>query len=169
MLVDDLQVGPDRHLIGLLRLVAGLDLKPRLILFVRILDHKPDLARDLIHFLLDRFAFLEVLKLYGSRNFGKDRVGERIPRREHVVFLHLLAVLNVKLGAVYDLVPGNLTPALVHKSELGRLPPHRDHFLLTVLDDVPIADELHGAVHRGFVLGLLFETGRTTDVERTHR
>ena len=32
-----------------------------------------------------------------------------------------------------------------------------------------IAEVFDGSVHRGDVLGLLFETGRTTDVERTHR
>ena len=54
-------------------------------------------------------------------------------------------------------------------TEVGRLSAHRDHLALTVLDDVPVAEVLDGAVHRGGVLRLLFETRRTTDVERTHR
>ncbi len=156
-------------MVSLLDLVAKADLKTRLILFVRIFYHKPDLARDLIDLLFDRLAFLQVLEFHGSRYLGEDRERERIPRGKHVVLFDLLAILDVKLRAVNDLIACDLASALVHEAEFRRLTFHRDHFTFTVLDHLPIVNELNGPVHRSGVFRLLLETCGTADVEGSHR
>ncbi len=113
------QVRPDRHLVGLERLVAVLDLETRLIFLIRVLDHETLLTRDLIDLFFDRFAFLQVLVLDRTLHLGQDGERERIPRDEHVVLFDLLAVLDVKLSTVNNLVMSDLTAAIVDSDAIS--------------------------------------------------
>src|SRR5207253_4024670 len=88
------EVRADGHLVGLQNLVrARTDFETRLALLVgRVLDDDARLARHLVNLLLDRHALLQVLILNRARDLRENREGERVPRREELIFLDALAV-----------------------------------------------------------------------------
>src|SRR5688572_775331 len=165
--VLDHQVRTDRHLVRLERLVAFLDLQPRLVLLVRVLNDQALLPRHLVDLLLDGLAFLQVLVLDRALHLREDRERERIPRHEHVVLLHLLPVLHMQLRTVNHLVPRNLAPAVILDRDL-RLSLKRYHFARTVLDDFEVIEIPDSTVHGRQVFGLLFQPGRSSNVEGSH-
>ena len=84
------QVGARRHQVALAGL-AALDHDGRLALLVRrVGDHLARQARDFVHFLVQRDAFLQVLEADRAADFGQDGEGVRIPLDQHLAQLHLL-------------------------------------------------------------------------------
>ena len=133
------QVRTDRHLVGLLDLITRVaHLDSRLIFLVGILDDETLLAGDLIDLFLNGLAFFEVLIFHDTLDLSQDRKSKRIPGNEHIVLFHLLAVLDMNLSSVNDLVMSDLAAAFVNEGEFG-LTTHRDHLAVAIFDHVEIA------------------------------
>src|SRR5262249_46167764 len=158
-----------RHLVSLQHLVGGAaNFQTRLFLLVRRVFHDhARLTRHFVHFFVERHAFLQILELNVSSNFGQDRERERIPRGQQLILRHAAAVFDENVSAVNDLVTRRFTAAIVDDDQ-RTVAVHRDAFALAALDRLQV-EILDRAVLTRFVLGRLFETRRTTDVERTHR
>ena len=60
----------------------------------------PRESRHFVHFFVQSDAFLQVLELDGSADFGQDGEGVRIPLHQHLAQVYLLTVLHLQLGAV---------------------------------------------------------------------
>ena len=85
--VVDHQVRAHRHLVSLQYLVAGVaNFQTRLFLFVRrVLDHHARQTGNLVVFFVERHAFLQVLELNVTGDFGQNGEGERIPGRQQLI------------------------------------------------------------------------------------
>ena len=82
-----------------------LDLDRRLLLLVRrVDDDQARQAGDLVHFLVDRDPFEDVLEADLARLLGEDRERVRIPLDQDLALLDRLAFLHLEARAVDDRV-----------------------------------------------------------------
>ena len=102
-----------------------------------------------------------------TSNFGKNREGERIPRRQQLILRNAAAVFDENVRAVNDLITRSFATAIVDDRQ-RTVAVHRDAFALAALHRLQV-EVLDRAVLTSFVFRRLFKTRRTTDVERTHR
>ena len=124
-------------------------------------------AGDLVDFFVQRQAFLQVLELHGSADFGKDREGVRIPLDQNIAERNLLTIFDLHLAAVHDGVAFLFAALLVHHGD-RTVAVHRHQVAFLRAD----RDQVHEA-HRAVVLGiearlLADSRSRTADVEGTH-
>src|SRR5205085_52129 len=123
------QVGAHRHLISLQHLVsATANFQTRLFLFVgRVFHDHARLTGHFVHFFIERHAFLQVLELNVSSNFGKDSERERVPRRQQLVLRDAAAILDEDVRTVNDLVTRRFTASIVDDDQRA-VAVHRDAF-----------------------------------------
>src|SRR6185369_14804831 len=122
---------------------------------------------DFIDFFVERDAFLQILELHRTADFGENGVGVRIPLGQQLTKLDLFAVLDAKARAVNDLVALLFTTAIVENCQRTRAV-HRDESAVLALDVVQI-DEANVAVVLGIEARLVLHTaGSSADVEGTH-
>ena len=129
------QVRAHRHLVSLQHLVAGAaNFQTRLFLFVRRVFHDhARLTGHFVDFFVERHAFLQVLELNVTSDFGKDRERERVPRRQQLVLRDAGAVFDEDVSAVNDLVTRCFTATVVDDDQ-RTVAVHRDAFALAALD-----------------------------------
>ncbi len=162
------KVGANRHLISFQDFIAVTDFQTRLMLFIRIFDHEASLSRNFINILFNRFAFLQILEFHSPGNFRQNSKRERIPSRQHIVFLDFLPVFDVQMRSVNDLITRHFALAFIEQREFG-LAFHRDKLPGAIGNNLHIAEIFNRSVHRRFVFGFLFEPRRAADVESSHR
>ena len=115
--VLDHQVSAARQQIALVRL-GVLDDKRRLPLFIgRVGNHPTREAGDFVDFFVERDAFLQVLELHRTADFGKNRVRVRIPLGQQLPQLHVLTVLHLEASAVNHLVTFLFAAAVVDNGQ----------------------------------------------------
>ena len=98
--------------------VLALDLDRRLLLLVRrVDDDEAREAGDLVHFLVHRDAFEDVLEADLARLLGEDRERVRIPLDQHLPLLDRLAFLHLEPRAVDDRIALAVAPLRVLHDE----------------------------------------------------
>src|SRR5580704_389098 len=124
-------------------------------------------AGDFVDFLVQRDAFLQVLKLSGATDFGEDGESVRIPLDQRFTERNRTTFGDFHLGAVYDGVTLALAAFFVHDRD-GALAIH-DHQISRLGFNGLQVDEAYGAIALG-IEARLFRNSRcgTTDVEGTH-
>ncbi len=161
------QVRAARQQVTLVRLRV-FDNKRRLALFIGAIgNHPAGEAGDFIHFLVERDAFLKVLELHRAADLGEDRVRVRIPLRQQLAQLDVLAVFHLEARAVNHNVALLLAAAFVLNGERAGTV-HRHQRPVLAFDRAQV-DEAHEAVVLGVEARLvLHAAGRAAHVEGTH-
>src|SRR5690348_6795014 len=133
----------------------------------RIGDHQARQAGDLVHFFVQRQAFLQVLELHRAADFGEDGEGVRIPLHHHLAELDRVAFLHLQLGTVDHGVALFLAGFVVHDGD-KTVAVHHHQVADLGLHRLQV-DEAHHAGVLGFEARLLGDAGsRAADVEGTH-
>src|SRR5262245_4471298 len=122
---------------------------------------------DFIHFFVEGNAFLQVLELHGSADFGQDREGVGIPLDHDLAELNRFTIVDLDLGAVNNRVALTFAAFLVDYGE--RAVAVHDHQVASLRLHRLQVDKAHSAVVFGIEARLLGNSRcRTTDVEGTH-
>src|ERR1022692_1006140 len=160
------EVSAGRHEVALAAFALHHD--RRLALLVGRVGHNvPRQSGNLVHFFVQRDAFLQVLELRRAANFGKDGESVRIPLHHHLALLHLIPVVDFELGAVNHRVAFALAIFLVHDRN-RTLAVHHHQISGLGLHGLQ-CNESHGTVVLGIEARLLGHSrSRAADVERTH-
>ncbi len=100
-------------------------------------------------------------------NLSQDRKRKRIPRSQQLILHDAAAVFYQDMRTIYDLITRRLAAPVINDRQ-RTVAVHRDAFTFTALHRLQI-EVFNSAVLPGFVFRRLFQTRRTTDVERAHR
>src|ERR1022692_4174158 len=160
------EVSAGRHEVALAAFALHHD--RRLALLVGRVGHNvPRQAGNLVHFFVERDAFLQVLELRRAADFGEDGESVRIPLNHDLALLHRIAVVDLEFGAVDHGVAFTLAVFLVHHSDRA-LAVHHHQVTRFGLDRLQ-TDEAHGALVLGLEARLLGDSRcRAADVEGAH-
>src|SRR6202034_3354895 len=113
-------------------------------------------AGNLVHFFVERDAFLQVFELNGAADFREDGEGVGIPLGHDLAEGDRLTFFHLKARTVDDLVALLLAATIVdHGDGAGAV--HGDEIALTAADRSQV-DEPDGPVVLGFEAGLLIDT-----------
>ncbi len=132
----------------------------------RLYDHLAGKTRDFVELLLHGLAFDDVAEFHGSRDFGEDRDGERIPFRDAVSFLDLPAVRHSQACSVGNGVLA--APPSLFIDDVHFATAVHDHQAVVPAPHHVEVLETDGPVMPGFQCGLLLEFGRASDMESPH-
>src|SRR4029077_18063633 len=124
-------------------------------------------ARHFIHLLFNRQAGLQVVKLYGTGGFRKDREGKRIPFGKDLPVGNVFAVLATEARTVYNVVALLFAVLFIHDGDqTGAV--HGNGSTAAALNEFEV-HKLDDAVVARFECGTLGNArGGSADVERTH-
>src|SRR5204863_29603 len=178
--LEHVQVRPDRQQVARLAranpgrlppLVLDRHARP-LVDVLGVDDHLGREPRALVELLLHGDAFEDVAELHHPRTLGEDRDGVRVPLRDHLATLHLLAVALLELRAVHHRVALALAfpvgLGVVDDRDLAVALAHHDQVAVLALDRRQV-DELDEALVARLERGLLGAPARrAADVERPH-
>src|SRR5579862_3068470 len=113
-----------------------------------------------------RLAFDQVLVADRTLDLGQDRTGVRIPLRNALAALDVIAVINLQPRAVSDTVHGAFGAVRIGDGN-DQVAAHRDQIAVRILGDVFVLD-LDGAVEVRLDERLLRNLRSAANVERAH-
>src|SRR5208282_830540 len=168
--IGDHQVSAGGHQVLFARAARGVaDEHGGLVLFIARGQGDDELrkAGDLVHLLFDGHAGLQVLELDGPADLGENREGVGIPFADHLPDGDGLALGDLEVRAVHDVMALLFAALIVHHGdEAGAV--HGDEAAVAALDRLQV-NELDEAGTLYLDLGLLGDArGGATDVEGAH-